>query len=350
MSAERLCTRCVLPQGFPNIKFGDDGVCNFCLSFERLNHAPFEEEQRKDFQAVIDQAKGKHAYDAICCYSGGKDSTYMLLMMTQEMGLKTLAYTLDNGFITEQSKENIRRVVEALGIDHVFYKPSKTFMTAMYKAAMLGDLNKNRGNFQTRISDACLACISLVNTYAARLALQMHIPLVFSGFTPGQIPRAVIKNNHRFYRETYAANREHFQALLGDDARRYFELTEPDFEIYQMSPYLVYEVSEAQILERIKKLGWTLPANLDGCSSNCSLNAVGNLCHQKKFGFHPYAQELSQLIRQSLLTRDEALQKLNQGVPEASLNEVLGKIGITREQLEHRDRTTPSPRPAQRKE
>ncbi len=55
-------------------------------------------------------AAGKSAYDALCCYSGGKDSTYMLKMMVRQMGLKVLAFTLDNGFITDQSKQNIEKL------------------------------------------------------------------------------------------------------------------------------------------------------------------------------------------------------------------------------------------------
>jgi len=26
----KLCTRCVLPETFPGIKFDDEGVCNYC--------------------------------------------------------------------------------------------------------------------------------------------------------------------------------------------------------------------------------------------------------------------------------------------------------------------------------
>ncbi len=88
--------------------------------------------------------------------------------------------------------------MNVLQVDHLFFKPARAFMTRMYKeSASSGDLNKARGNYVTRISDVCLSCITVVNTYAARLALQHRIPMIFAGFTPGQIPRAVIKNNHQ---------------------------------------------------------------------------------------------------------------------------------------------------------
>jgi hypothetical protein len=330
MTEVRVCSRCVLPATFPNISFNEDGVCSLCSRPEAAQQTQFEDRQRREFEEVVEANRSKFLYDALCCYSGGKDSTYMLKMMVRDLGLSVLAFTLDNGFITDQSKENILRVVELLEVDHFFFKPARTFMTRMYKEAVFGDLNQARGNYITRISDVCLSCISVVNTCAARLALTHRIPMVFAGFTPGQIPRAVIKNNHRFYRETYRQHGQHWQSRLGKQAGRYLDLPDDSFEIYQMSPYLVFEKSEAFILAEIRELGWLHPERLDGCTSNCALNAVGNLCHEKKYGFHPYALELSKLVRKRLLSREEALSKLTLQVDEPALSASLQQLGVSR--------------------
>src|SRR5207248_699163 len=143
-------------------------------------------------------------------------------------------------------------------------------------------------------------------------------------------PRAVIKNNHRLYRETYRQHRSHWQESLGNQAEQYLGLPDDPFEIYQMSPYLVYEKSEAFILAEIRELGWVHPERLDGCTSNCALNVVGNLCHEKKYGFHPYALELSKLVRKGLLSRDEALHKLTVQVDEPTLLASLQQLGVSR--------------------
>ena len=99
-----------------------------------------------------------------------------------------------------------------------------------------------------------------------------------------------------------------------------------------MSPFLVYNITETEVLNSISELGWVKPNDLDGCTSNCSLNAVGNLCHKKKYGFHPYAQELAQLVRLNLLSRDEALQKLNDNGAKENIIETLSKLGLTEKQ------------------
>ena len=51
-------------------------------------------------------------------YSGGKDSTYVLMRL-MEMGYRVLAYTFDNGYLSEQAFRNIRNITEALGVDSV---------------------------------------------------------------------------------------------------------------------------------------------------------------------------------------------------------------------------------------
>ena len=281
MTETTLCTKCVLPSTFPRIAFSEQGICSSCATGDVTHHAKFNARQREEFERVVETTRGKFPYDALCCYSGGKDSTYMLKMMVRDLRISVLAFTLDNGFITAESKDNILAVVDVLQVDHQFFKPSRASMTRMYKQAIFGDLNKYRGNYQARISDVCLACISVVNTCAARLALQNRIPMIFAGFTPGQIPRAVIKNNHHYYRQTYDQHGDHLRGLLGAEADRYLSLPEDSFELFQMSPYLVYEKSEASILAEIRSLGWEYPERLDGCTSNCALNAVGNLCHEK---------------------------------------------------------------------
>src|SRR5262249_9440133 len=147
MTDSLICSRCVLPSTFPNISFGADGVCCFCSQRETAHRIEFDARQRQEFEEIVRKHKGKSVYDALCCYSGGKDSTYMLKMMVRELGLSVLAFTLDNGFITEQSKNNIVQCCDILRVDHLFFKPAKTFMTRMYKEAIFGDLNKARGNY-----------------------------------------------------------------------------------------------------------------------------------------------------------------------------------------------------------
>lgn len=324
-----LCTACVLPPSFPNIQFDESGVCSFCRAQEPETAESYRARQQEMIDKTIKKIRGKYEYDALCCYSGGKDSSYMLKYLKEKYGLRILSFTLDNGFITEEVKRNINRLVDALGIDHFLYRPSQKFISKMYRAAIVGTLHGDGDSHKTRISDVCLACISVVNTQAARIALQKRIPTVFAGFTAGQIPKAVIKNYYKHYQRTFEAQKDRISDVLGEEASIYFGIPESDFDVYQISPNLAINVSEREIIEDLKSLDWIPPKNLDGCTSNCSLNALANQVHQKKYGFHPYAAELSILIRRGLMTRDEAIEKLNRTGAAGNVKFAMGSLGLS---------------------
>ena len=77
MNDLKRCTRCVLPDSFPGIRFNDEGVCNFCQEFkgiEQLDNKKTEYKQK--FEKLLKDMKGKNEFDVLMCYSGGKDSTY----------------------------------------------------------------------------------------------------------------------------------------------------------------------------------------------------------------------------------------------------------------------------------
>lgn len=50
--------------------------------------------------------------------------------------------------------------------------------------------------------------------------------------------------------------------------------------------------------------------NEAGYSSNCTLNAFANQVHRIKYDFHPYAWEISNVVRTGVLTRDEGIEKI----------------------------------------
>ncbi|MHB9156382.1 MAG: 7-cyano-7-deazaguanine synthase, partial [Endomicrobiales bacterium] len=120
----KICSRCVLPETFPGIRFDENDVCNFCREFKGTgNLEKRKKEYRNKFENLLRAHKGRSVYDAVMCYSGGKDSTYTLRLLRQEYALSVLAVTFDNGFIPERTFRNIRNVVESLGVDHLMLKP-----------------------------------------------------------------------------------------------------------------------------------------------------------------------------------------------------------------------------------
>lgn len=334
------CTKCILSSAFPKIKFNEEGVCNFCRNeIYFTTETQTIDNARKQIDQLLSEHKGKGQYDAVMCYSGGKDSTYTLMLAVQEYNLKVLALTVDNGFISPVAFENINRTVDTLGVDLITIRPSSKFLVPLIKASAFHKIYNPKT--LTRISSVCNSCISIINIAALKLAMEKKVPFILAGFTLGQIPANSIfyKNNYTFFQESREAILNSFRELIGDEVDDYFcinksLLQETDFYPYNVNLLCLDDPSEDKILADIKKIGWVNPKDVDGCSSNCRLNAFNNFVHQKTMGFNPYELELSHLIRRDKLSREEALKKISAQSDITALQPVLKQLGIPKEKME----------------
>lgn len=108
------CSRCILPETFPNITFNSEGVCQYCTSFEKNPLMGLEK--------LIDLSKNFHTpnrEDCLIPLSGGRDSCYGLHFVKEEVGLNPVAFTYDWGFVTDQARRNISRICGELNVEHI---------------------------------------------------------------------------------------------------------------------------------------------------------------------------------------------------------------------------------------
>lgn len=333
------CTRCVLSRNFPRIKFDEDGVCNYCRQKNSvINPDDVIADARNTIAELFQQRQPDNEYDAIVCYSGGKDSTYTLQLAVEKYELKVLAFTLDNGFISNTAWSNIRRVVDNLGVDHWIYRPNNKHYKAIAKASAENDIYNKKT--LTRISAICNSCISMVNTTALKLALEKNIPFILAGFTLGQIPAnsIVYKNHYKFLAESREASMAKLRDKAGDFVDQYLGMSASQIGNIESYPHSVNilcieNISEEEILDKVKQLDWRSPGDVDGCSSNCMLNTFNNYVHERIFDYNPYEMELSHLIRQGLLTREEALEKI-QKRPAGLIPAIKEKLDISDEAID----------------
>ena len=123
MSDIKRCSRCVMDNSSDNtITFNEKGECNYCTQalteIGTTTYFPNEigEQKLKDMIAMLKkEGKGKK-YDCIMGISGGLDSSY-LAYLGYKWGLRILAVHIDDGYDTEISKENIKKLVKAAHID-----------------------------------------------------------------------------------------------------------------------------------------------------------------------------------------------------------------------------------------
>ena len=110
------CSKCILPETFPFIFFDERGVCNFCN-----NYTPQKKNQSIDklLNLVEPYRKKGNNFDVILPFSGGRDSTYVVHFVKNELGLNPITYTYDWGMVTDLARRNIARVCGKLGIENI---------------------------------------------------------------------------------------------------------------------------------------------------------------------------------------------------------------------------------------
>jgi tRNA(Ile)-lysidine synthase TilS/MesJ len=328
--APRVCRTCVLPSTFPGIRFNEDGVCNYCADFQKNRpRIPITRERfRQKFLLLLNRlgertaSARKGSFDVLMAYSGGKDSSYTLGLLARSYGLRVLALTFDNGFTAGQALRNIQAVTERLGVDHMIIRPDPGVLLHAFQESIRTHPYPLKA--LERASSLCHTCMNLVKSQMLKQAVQMSIPILAFGWSPGQAPlsSSVLKLNPSMVRQMQRALGQILGPIMGSALNRYL-LTERDYRLldqeledyrgsflYAVHPLAFHEYDEERILEEIKAFGWTPPTDTDANSTNCLINGYASLVHIAKFGFHPYAFELAGLVRSGHLTREEGLTKI----------------------------------------
>jgi tRNA(Ile)-lysidine synthase TilS/MesJ len=308
------CLNCVLNSNFPGIRFNQNGICNYCIDYKTKEvEGDIKAEYRNKFEDLIREFKGKSTYDLLMAYSGGKDSTQVLSILKRKYNLNVLAFTFDNGFLSKNTPSNIRRIIDTLGVDHIYYKPNIHMLKRIFKHCIDKDVYSMKA--VERASNICTSCIGILKYSALRFSLEKGIPLVGFGWSPGQAPitSSIIKNNPQMVRKMQATIYNPLYKIVGDAINPYF-LDEKHFS-YHPFPYYVHPLAfldydEEDIYSNIVNLGWVMPQDVDSNSTNCLLNSYANMAHIKRYGFHPYAYEIANLVRQGFIKRAEGLDRI----------------------------------------
>jgi hypothetical protein len=316
--ALKICQRCILPATFPGIKFDPEGVCNHCRreasAFEKAEGKKAEYRDRLDH--LVNSVKGSApAYDAILAYSGGKDSSYTLKLLQDRYNLRVLAFTFDNHFVSHRSWENIEIICDAAGADHMAVRPPWPTMKDLFSLTAREDIFA--APTLLRASAICTCCIGLVKSLVLKIALEMDIPLLAFGWSPGQAPiqSAIMKTNPSLIRKNQTAWGNAFPPKIREGIKRYF-IPERYYEVCQdrfphnIYPLAFFDYDEEQITSQLNGLGWQEPKDTDTNSTNCLLNAFANHCHIQRHRFHPYVWEIANMVRQGVMNRDEGIEKI----------------------------------------
>ncbi len=309
------CTRCILPETFPGITFDKEGVCNYCnRSRSRSATESHKKSYFEKFQRLIEEYAGKGSYDVIMAYSGGKDSTYTLYIFTEIFKLRVLALTFDNTFISPTAFKNINSVCDKLDVDSMIVRPAPGMLRTIFRAAAEKELYSPKT--LERASTICTSCIGMVKAIILKTALEKEIPFIGFGWSPGQAPvsSSVMHTNPALMKKAVNAIRQPLRDIVGPRIDPLF----PEDDLFDKAlsfpwnihPLAFMDYDEKMIIQKNRTFGWVQPQDTDPNSSNCLLNAFANHVHRNRYGFHPYVWEMANMVRDGVIDRTEALEKI----------------------------------------
>lgn len=336
MNSKKICGKCVLPESPPDIFLNEEGVCNLCVEHERARERMRSEKiLETDFIKILDKYKSKGEYDCLVMCSGGKDSTAALYFMKERYKKNPLAFTFNHGFETEEALDNIHRASDKLGVDFLYFKSD--YMKEMFSAVVKEDAS----------AVICHLCSIWYMRLTLGIARKFNIPIIVAGWTKGQSTKKALacEIGKTEFSSMADSTRDFLKKYTKENPKyRDFPLSMDEvlakagrgFKYIIVSPhwFLPYDAAEyTSIIE--KEVGWKMPElSYPAESTNCELNFLSVYLSMKKHGYTHYHVEMSKLIREGLMTREDALEKLKINFSEEVLDEVAKKLNCKIEDVD----------------
>ena len=330
----QICTKCVMDTTDPDITFDEKGICNHCHTRDQqiaMNIISGEEGVKKA-ESIVKKIKNdgiNREYDCVIGVSGGVDSTFVAYKVVQ-FGLRPLAVHLDNGWDSELAVKNIENICRKLNIDlHTIvlnWNEFKDLQLSFLKAATPdSEIPSDHAIVTSLLHTARKKRIRHIIT-GYNLKTETHIP---PSWSQGYFDWGYIKNIHGQFGSVPLKSFPHlgFIDFVSHSYRKKF---------VNILNYLDYSKKESMpILER--ELDWQYYGGKH-------YESIYTRWYQgywlpTKFGYDKRRSHFSSLICSGEMTRDVALEELNQPTYPSDLQRedtayVLKKLDITREEMD----------------
>jgi N-acetyl sugar amidotransferase len=134
------CQRCLYDEDTPSISFDANGICNYCKLHDQLDlEYPIGEAGMNILRQVADKIRRENKrkkFDVVVGVSGGCDSSYLVYIVKEVMGLRPLAVHFDNTWNSKIAVENIHNVLKKLDVELFTYVVDNEEYDDIYRAFM----------------------------------------------------------------------------------------------------------------------------------------------------------------------------------------------------------------------
>jgi N-acetyl sugar amidotransferase len=337
------CKRCLLPETADAITFDEEGICSVCRNQEIKQQIDWAA-KKQQLDELIEQYRGKGAYDCIVPFSGGKDSTFTLWYLVTQYKVRPLVVSWDHGFYRPGVLRNRERTLQKLGVDFLSFTPNKRVVKKLMAEAL-----RRKGDF-------CWHCHTGIFAFPMQMAVRFGVGLVFWGE-----PNAEYQSFYG-YDEIEEVDERRFNryvnlGITAEDMVGFVDgLTEQDLAPYTypklkdlmrlnyrsvcLGSFIPWDVKrQAEIIRT--ELGWEgdqvegVPPEYDYEKIECAVQGVRDYLKFIKRGMGRTNHLANIDIRNGRLTREEGerLQEQYDGKRPASLDEFLEYLNMDEEEF-----------------
>ncbi|MCS3900461.1 tRNA(Ile)-lysidine synthase TilS/MesJ [Methanococcus voltae] len=262
----------------PMYEYNGKKLCIECINSLRFPRN-FEKMSKELFDHLKAQKQKNNKYDCILGFSGGKDSVVALYLLINDLKMKPLCITVDNGYMAEESMENCKNIAKYFKVDWI---------------VLNRDYTKFFNKMISRGESPCRICSDMNMHELWHFARQTNIDTIVTGH---ELP-------------------------FGTTALRNMK---KDITLARL--LVGYKLSEKERYEILDKLPWKKP-DLAGYTTNCLILGYALQEFYKKHHISFEYDRVSAMIRYGLMTKEEARSSLVcPKIPEEMITE-LKKRGL----------------------
>lgn len=326
----RVCSRCVMDETAPDIKFDENGVCQYCHIHDGLMDVYGKgESAHTEFGKIVQKIKqeGKgNEYDCIVGVSGGRDSIYTLYKAVK-YGLRPLAVHFDNGWNSDIAVSNIKNATEKLDVD---------LYTHAADWEEFRDLQKSF--LKASVPDAEIPTDYVITSTLLKKASELSVKYILVGCsfkTEGIVPLSwtymdgkYINNVHQTFGTAKISS---FPIMTISDLLYYTLIKRIKF--VHVPAYTEYIQSDVdRVLEN--ELGWQYYGGHHHESTFTEFFQSYYL--PQKFNIDKRKLEYSALVRTGQMSREDALKALNEPYPydKEIVEYTVSKLGLTEDEFQ----------------
>jgi N-acetyl sugar amidotransferase len=334
-----ICANCVMDTTDSAIQFDEKGFCDHCNDYynKTLPSWDTSEKGKEQLMKVVDKIKqsGKDRdFDCIIGMSGGIDSSYLVYIAKEVMGLRPLVFHVDAGWNSQIAVNNIERIVDKLGLDlytHVIdWEEMKDLQLAYFKAGVPHiDTPQDHAFFATMYNFAAKYKVNYILTGSNYSTECVRNPIEWMYYQSDVIQ---LKDIHQKFGTKPLKNYPLTSILWHKLYLPYVK----GIKVIKPLNFVPYIKQEAmQLLE--EKFGWQ-PYPQKHFESRFT-KFYESYWLPKKFGYDVRKVQYSSLILTGQMTREEALEKLKiSPFDETTIHQdfefVANKLGISIQELQ----------------